>query len=150
MARRACGTSGLVPTLLADKVCGLVLTYSIIAALFHRERTGKGQHVEVPMTDAMPAFLLVEHGSAAISRPPRGPAGYQRVLTPLRGALRTADGWIAVQPHSDADWAALLRTAGLDDLAEDPRPAGVLSSEPEAGGKLSSGPAAEGTTAPPG
>src|SRR5262245_38655637 len=58
--RRAGGTSGLVPTLLADKVCGLVLTYSIIAALFHRERTGEGQHVEVPMTDAMQAFLLVE------------------------------------------------------------------------------------------
>jgi len=119
--RRAGGTSGLMPTLLADKVCGLVLTYSIIAALFHRERTGQGQHVEVPMTDAMQAFLLVEHGSAAISRPPRGPAGYQRVLTPLRGALRTADGWIAVQPHGDAQWAALLRAAGLDDLVGDPR-----------------------------
>src|SRR5215472_2530168 len=119
--RRAGGTSGLVPTLLADKVCGLVLTYSIIAALFHRERTGEGQHVEVPMTDAMRAFLLVEHGSAAISRPPSGPAGYQRILTPLRGALRTADGWIAVQPHGDAQWGALLRAAGLDDLVGDPR-----------------------------
>ena len=119
--RRAGGTPGLVPTLLADKVCGLVLAYSIIAALFHRQRTGEGQHVEVPMTDAMLAFLLVEHGGAAICRPPRGPAGYQRVLTPLRGALRTADGWIAVQPHRDAHWVALLRAAGLDELIGDPR-----------------------------
>jgi crotonobetainyl-CoA:carnitine CoA-transferase CaiB-like acyl-CoA transferase len=119
--RRAGGTPGLVPTLLADKVCGLVLAYSVIAALFHRERTGEGQHVEVPMTDAMLAFVLVEHGGAAISRPPRGPAGYRRVLTPLRGALRTADGWIAVQPHRDAHWGALLRAAGLDDLVGDPR-----------------------------
>ncbi len=119
--RRAGGTPGLVPTLLADKVCGLVLAYSIIAALFHRERTGEGQRVEVPMTDAMLAFLLVEHGGAAISRPPRGPAGYQRILTPLRGALRTADGWIAVQPHRDSHWAALLRAAGLEDLIGDPR-----------------------------
>jgi crotonobetainyl-CoA:carnitine CoA-transferase CaiB-like acyl-CoA transferase len=119
--RRAGGTPGLVPTLLADKVCGLVLAYSVIAALFHRERTGEGQHVEVPMTDAMLAFVLVEHGGAAISRPPRGPAGYRRVLTPLRGALRTADGWIAVQPHRSAHWVALLRAAGLDDLVGDPR-----------------------------
>ena len=119
--RRAGGMPGLVPTLLADKVCGLVLAYSIIAALFHRQRTGEGQHVEVPMTDAMLAFLLVEHGGAAICRPPRGPAGYQRVLTPLRGALRTADGWIAVQPHRDAHWVALLRAAGLDELIGDPR-----------------------------
>jgi crotonobetainyl-CoA:carnitine CoA-transferase CaiB-like acyl-CoA transferase len=109
--RRASGRPGLMPTLLADKVSGLVLAYSIIAALFHRARTGEGQQVEVPMADAMLAFLLVEHGSGAISRPARGPAGYQRILTPLRGALRTADGWIAVQPHRAAHWAALLRAA---------------------------------------
>jgi crotonobetainyl-CoA:carnitine CoA-transferase CaiB-like acyl-CoA transferase len=110
-----------MPTLLADKVSGLVLAYSIIAALFHRARNGEGQKVEVPMADAMLAFLLVEHGSGAISRPARGPAGYQRILTPLRGALQTADGWIAVQPHRAAHWTALLRAAGHDDLVGDPR-----------------------------
>src|SRR5580693_2282352 len=117
----ACGVPDLMPTLLADKVSGLVLAYSIIAALFHRARTGEGQQVEVPMTDAMLAFLLVEHGGGAISRPARGPAGYQRILTPMRGALRTADGWIAVQPHRAAHWAALLRAAGHDELVGDPR-----------------------------
>ena len=119
--RRANGRPDLMPTLLADKVSGLVLAYSIMAALFHRARTGQGQQVEVPMTDAMLAFLLVEHGSGAISRPTRGPAGYQRILTPLRGALRTADGWIAVQPHRATHWAALLRAAGHDELVGDPR-----------------------------
>jgi crotonobetainyl-CoA:carnitine CoA-transferase CaiB-like acyl-CoA transferase len=49
------------------------------------------------------------------------PARYQRILTPLRGALQTADGWIAVQPHRAAHWAALLRAAGHDDLVGDPR-----------------------------
>jgi len=119
--RLAGGPPSLVPTLLADKVCGLVLTYSILAALFHRAQTGEGQRLELPMTDAMLAFLLVEHGAGAICQPPLGSPGYQRILTPLRGALRTADGWIAVQPHRDGHWTALLSAAGLDDLVGDPR-----------------------------
>jgi len=111
----------LVPMLLADKVCGLVIAYAIIAALFHRERTGQGQRVEVPMIDAMRAFALVEHGGSAIPVPPRGPAGYPRILTPLRATAATADGWIALQPHRNEQWADLVRAAGLDDLAGDPR-----------------------------
>jgi crotonobetainyl-CoA:carnitine CoA-transferase CaiB-like acyl-CoA transferase len=111
----------LVPMLLADKVCGLVISYAVIAALFHRERTGLGQRVEVPMIDAMRAFALVEHGGSAIPVPPRGPAGYPRILTPLRTTAATADGWIALQPHRDEHWTALVLAAGLDDLAGDPR-----------------------------
>jgi crotonobetainyl-CoA:carnitine CoA-transferase CaiB-like acyl-CoA transferase len=111
----------LVPMLLADKVCGLVIAYAVSAALFHRERTGQGQRVEVPMIDAMRAFTLVEHGGSAISRPPRGPAGYPRILTPLRSTAATKDGWIALQPHRDEQWNALVRAAGLDDLVDDPR-----------------------------
>jgi crotonobetainyl-CoA:carnitine CoA-transferase CaiB-like acyl-CoA transferase len=111
----------LVPMLLADKVCGLVIAYAIIAALFYRERTGQGQRVEVPMIDAMRAFTLVEHGGSAIPRPPRGPAGYPRILTPLRAMAATADGWIALQPHRDEQWTTLVLAAGLDDLAGDPR-----------------------------
>jgi crotonobetainyl-CoA:carnitine CoA-transferase CaiB-like acyl-CoA transferase len=111
----------LVPMLLADKVCGLVIAYAVIAALFHRERTGHGQRVEVPMIDAMRAFALVEHGGSAIPVPPRGPAGYPRILTPLRTTAATADGWMALQPHRDEHWTALVLAAGLDDLAGDPR-----------------------------
>jgi crotonobetainyl-CoA:carnitine CoA-transferase CaiB-like acyl-CoA transferase len=87
-----------------------------MAALFHRERTGQGQRVEIPMTEAIRSFVLVEHGGAAICEPPRGPAGYNRILTPLRGALATADGWIAVQPHHEAHWTALLQASGLPEL----------------------------------
>jgi crotonobetainyl-CoA:carnitine CoA-transferase CaiB-like acyl-CoA transferase len=119
--RLANGRPGLLPTLLADKVSGLVLAYSIMAALVHRARTGEGQQVEVPMADATLAFLLVEHGGSAIPRPPRGPAGYRRILTPLRGAVQSADGWIAVFPYREAHWAALLRASGYDELVGDPR-----------------------------
>ena len=42
-------------------------------------------------------------------------------MTPLRGPAATADGWLAVQPHRDDQWDALVRAAGLDELAGDPR-----------------------------
>ena len=121
LMRRAGLPPALVPMLLADKVCGLVIAYAIIAALFHRERTGQGQRIEVPMLDAMRAFTLAEHGGSAICQPPKGPAGYPRIMTPLRGPAATADGWLAVQPHRDDQWDALVRAAGLDELAGDPR-----------------------------
>jgi len=71
------------------------------------------------MADAMRAFVLVEHGGAAISG--NGSVGYPRILTPLRATLATADGWLAVQPHRDEHWQALVQEAGLGDLAGDPR-----------------------------
>jgi crotonobetainyl-CoA:carnitine CoA-transferase CaiB-like acyl-CoA transferase len=105
---RASGTPAQIPSLIADKVSALTIVYAINAALFHRERTGEGQEVEVPMIDAFSAFVLVEHGAGAIPRPPVARAGYPRVLTPDRRPLRTADGWAALFPYTPAQIEALL------------------------------------------
>jgi crotonobetainyl-CoA:carnitine CoA-transferase CaiB-like acyl-CoA transferase len=114
------GRPGLLPILAADKVCGLTIAYAVLAALLHRERTGEGQLVEVPMVDAFRAFMLVEHGSAAISRPPVGPAGYQRIFTPDRRPQHTADGAIAIFPYLDEHLDALIE-AGGDDVPDELR-----------------------------
>jgi crotonobetainyl-CoA:carnitine CoA-transferase CaiB-like acyl-CoA transferase len=121
VVRRATGTPAMAPTLIADKVSGLVMTYAILAALVHRERTGQGQEIEVPMIDALRAFMLVEHGSGAMSGEARADreTGYQRILTPFRRPQRTTDGWIATFPYLDAHWDALLRAGGRDDLVGD-------------------------------
>lgn len=120
-ARRAYGEPRLVPTVVADKVAGLTIVYAVLAALFHRERSGEGQHIEVPMTQAVTAFMLVEHGAGAVSQPPTGPAGYQRILTPERRPQRTADGWINVLPYSKEQYNALFAAGDREDLLGDAR-----------------------------
>jgi crotonobetainyl-CoA:carnitine CoA-transferase CaiB-like acyl-CoA transferase len=114
-------TPMLLPTLVADKVCGLVIANAILAALVHRTRTGEGQEIEVPMVDVMRAFVLVEHGAGAIPEPPVARPGYPRILTPERRPQRTLDGWINVLPYHKKDYQVLFRAAGRNDLLEDPR-----------------------------
>lgn len=120
-ARRAFGEPKLMPTIFADKVAGLTIVYAVLAALFHRERTGEGQHIEVPMVDAVRAFMLVEHGAGAVPQPPLGPAGYPRILTPERRPQRTLDGWVNVLPYSQEAYDALFAAGGRHDLVGDER-----------------------------
>ena len=55
------GAPRYFPTVLVDKLTGQTLASMIGMALFHRERTGLGQEVHVPMMETMVAFLLIEH-----------------------------------------------------------------------------------------
>jgi crotonobetainyl-CoA:carnitine CoA-transferase CaiB-like acyl-CoA transferase len=120
------GVPALAPTLVADKVGGLTILYAVLAALFHRERTGEGQFVEVPMIDALTAFTLVEHGSAAIPEPQLGAAGYRRIVVPERRPFASSDGWVAVLPYSTDNYNAIFREGGRLDLVDDER---VLTAE---------------------
>jgi crotonobetainyl-CoA:carnitine CoA-transferase CaiB-like acyl-CoA transferase len=115
------GEPRIVPSIVADKVSGLTIVYAVLAALHHRDRTGEGQRVEVPMVEATRAFMLVEHGADAIPVPPLGRTGYPRMLSPDRRPQRTADGWIHMLPYSTANYVDLFRAVGNDALADDPR-----------------------------
>jgi crotonobetainyl-CoA:carnitine CoA-transferase CaiB-like acyl-CoA transferase len=118
---RVTGTPGLMPTIFADKVCGLVMAQAVTAALLHRARTGAGQHVEVPMVQAMTAFMLTEHGSGAIPVPEVHRAGYPRILTPERRPHPTLDGYVHMLPYRPSHYARLFASAGVPDADSDPR-----------------------------
>ncbi|MFD1814655.1 CaiB/BaiF CoA transferase family protein [Rhodococcus gannanensis] len=105
---RLTGESGYVGTIIADKVAGMTALYATMMALFHRERTGEGQEVEVAMFETMAAFMLVEHANGAMFSPPLGPAGYPRAVAPNRRPYRTKDGQISALVYNDKQWGAFV------------------------------------------
>ncbi|BCI55148.1 CoA transferase [Mycolicibacterium litorale] len=102
------GEANYVGTIMADKVAGLTALYATMMALFHRERTGEGQEVEVAMFETMAAFMLVEHANGAMFDPPLGPAVYPRTVAPNRRPYATKDGHIAVLIYNDKHWNAFV------------------------------------------
>src|SRR5699024_4084770 len=70
------GTCQYLATIISDKTVGLFGVNAIIAALFHRERTGEGQEIEVPMFETMVAYNMVEHMYGYTFSPPLGEGYY--------------------------------------------------------------------------
>lgn len=115
------GALRFLPTVIADKFCGHVLAHAITLAMVHRERTGEGQEVCVPMMDTMTAFNLIEHLWGATIREPEQGLGYTRLLTPNRRPYETRDGFLCVMAVNDQQWQRLFTAIGREDLKTDPR-----------------------------
>ncbi len=111
----------LLPSFVADKVSSLHATYAVLAALFHRERTGEGQFVEVPMLESFTHFLMVEHLYGASFEPPSGRIGHTPALANDRRPLKTKDGHIAIQPVSRAASAKFFELGGIPNAYESER-----------------------------
>lgn len=108
-----------VPTILADKVCALHAIYGILAALLARAQGREGAiEVQVPMFEAMVAFVLNEHlAGATFSQ--HGKVGYPRILSAYRRPHRTRDGWIAVLPYTTEQWRRFLIEIGRPEICEE-------------------------------
>jgi crotonobetainyl-CoA:carnitine CoA-transferase CaiB-like acyl-CoA transferase len=102
------GEANYVGTIVADKVAGLTAFYATALALFHRERTGEGQEVEVGMFETMAAFMLVEHANGALFTPALGPAHYPRVVARNRRPYRTKDGYVSALVYNDKHWQSFV------------------------------------------
>jgi crotonobetainyl-CoA:carnitine CoA-transferase CaiB-like acyl-CoA transferase len=105
----------------ADKTVGLIAVQMILMALFHRERTGEGQSIDIPMFENMAAFVLSEHMYQKTYDPPRGPTGDPRLLDPQAKPLATKDGYICISANTQAQAFALFDAIGRPELKADAR-----------------------------
>jgi len=121
MFERTVGKPMLIPSIIADKVCGLHIAAAISAALVRKANTGLGDHIEVPMAETMAAFNLIEHLGGRTFEPQLGDFSYARVTTPNRRPRKTTDGWIVILPYSRENWTAFFEFAGRPELDEDDR-----------------------------
>lgn len=110
-----------MPSFEADKVSSLHAVTGVLAALLHREKTGEGQFVEVPMLECFTSFLLVEHLNGAEFEPPVSHMGHSVALAKDRRPLKTKDGHIAIQPVSRTIAAKFLELGGIADVYDTPQ-----------------------------
>ena len=115
------GEPRYAPTILADKATALSLVGAIAAALFAREKTGRGQFVEVPMFESTVAFVLAEHLFGHCFTPPLGKLGYTRVLGTWRRPYQTKDGYLCMMAYTETQWRKFWTMVGKPEVADDPR-----------------------------
>jgi crotonobetainyl-CoA:carnitine CoA-transferase CaiB-like acyl-CoA transferase len=115
------GEPRYVPMAVCDKICGYVLASAVGMALFHRERTGEGQEIHVPMLETMVAFNLVDHLWHGVLAEPEKGLGYPRMLTPHRRPFPTKDGHICILATTDTQSRHLFEAIDRPELADDER-----------------------------
>jgi crotonobetainyl-CoA:carnitine CoA-transferase CaiB-like acyl-CoA transferase len=115
------GEPRYVPTIVADKTSSMTVLAAVLAALYHKARTGEGQQVEVPMFESTVAWMMVEHLYGETFVPPVETIGYKRILNPYRRPFKTRDGYLAILPYTDQNWRDFFALTGRQDLLDDPR-----------------------------
>jgi crotonobetainyl-CoA:carnitine CoA-transferase CaiB-like acyl-CoA transferase len=108
-----------VPLSFNDRGVGIYAAALMMIALHHRDSTGEGQHIEVPMFEAMAQLVIGDHAGGMAWIPPIAPPGYLRTLTPERRPYETTDGHICVIVYTDNQWRAFARLIGRPGLLEE-------------------------------
>lgn len=110
-----------VPLAIADRIVGIHAVNCVLAALRHRDRTGQGQRIDVPMFETMVSMVLGDHLAGLAFDPPLDEGGYARLLAQDRRPQRTADGYICALIYNDKHWRKFFEILGRDDAVTDPR-----------------------------
>ncbi len=104
-----------------DTVGGLNAAFAIMAALYHRERTGEGQFIDVALLDSiMPlmgwvaANLLIGHQQPVLM-------GNDNFTAAPSGTFRTKDGYINIAANKQEQWESLCDVVGVPELKTDAR-----------------------------
>jgi crotonobetainyl-CoA:carnitine CoA-transferase CaiB-like acyl-CoA transferase len=111
-----------VPLALTDRIVGINAAHAILAAVFQRDRTGKGQSVELPMFETMAQFVLGDHLGGRTFDPPIGKPGYNRLMTANRRPYATSDGYVCALIYTDKHWRNFFEAIGrADEYFANPR-----------------------------
>jgi formyl-CoA transferase len=104
-----------------DTVGGLNGAFAIMAALYHRERTGQGQFIDVAMIDSiMPLMGWVAANLLIAKREPL-PMGNDNFTAAPSGVFLTKDGHINIAANKQEQWESVCDVLDLPDLKTDPR-----------------------------
>ena len=109
------------PMIVADRSVGQQVASAVSAALYHREKTGKGQRIDVPMFEHLLQIVLGDHLGGYGFDPPQGEPGYHRILAPDRRPYRTKDGHVCALIYNDKQWKAFFEIIGRKEMFSDPR-----------------------------
>jgi crotonobetainyl-CoA:carnitine CoA-transferase CaiB-like acyl-CoA transferase len=115
------GEPRYAPTILADKTTALSMAGAVSAALYAREKTGRGQFIEVPMFESMVSFVLAEHLFGHCFVPPVGKLGYTRVMGPWRRPYKTKDGYLCMMAYTERHWRKFWAMVGKPEVCDDAR-----------------------------
>lgn len=118
-ADRVTGEPRTVQSAVTDKIASMVVWQGVTAALLHRLRAGKGQHIKVNMLAAALSFLWPEAMPSATFTGPGVQSGGS--LAGIQYVYATQDGHILVGHVSNDEFAGCCRALGLDDALADPR-----------------------------
>ena len=121
MAETSDGPPRYVPNALVDRIVGLTAVGAICASLVDRERSGRGQRVDIPMFETMASFVMGDHMGGLTYEPPLDKGGYARHLSRDRRPYKTSDGYLSVIVYNDKQWNSFFKATGRDDLQSDPR-----------------------------
>ena len=109
----------MIRTIVADKTTAVYTAQAITAALYAREKTGQGQHIQVAMLDAMVSYLWPE-GMMQYTVVGREQAAADPNDRPDL-VFKTQDGYLTCGTISDSEWQGFCRATGDPELSQDAR-----------------------------
>lgn len=104
-----------------DLVCALYGALAAVSALRVRERTGRGQHIDVSLFEAGVSLGVWEAGKYFATGEIPGPLGSAHQINAPYQAIRAEDGWFTIGATSTRNWAAFCAALGLDWMLADHR-----------------------------
>jgi crotonobetainyl-CoA:carnitine CoA-transferase CaiB-like acyl-CoA transferase len=109
----------MIRTIVCDKTTAVMTAQAVAAALYAREKTGKGDHIKVAMLDVMISYLWPEGMSQYTVVGAEAAAGDPNDRPDL--VFKTTDGYITAGTISDSEWQGFCKATRDPELANDPR-----------------------------